>query len=241
MLNAENIKSYLSDKYKDLPITVFDTTDSTNTQAKLSSIKQGIFISKHQSAGRGRHGKSFYSPKDTGLYMSIVLNISPFEAYEFSLTAAAAVAVAQAIEKVSGIYTEIKWVNDLYLNGRKVAGILTEADTDRVIVGIGINITTCSFPADIPNAASLTTQELSKAKLTANIAENLLDIVISKSRDFMEEYRNRSMLLGKEICFEKDGKPFMAKALRIENDGALTVLMGTDELTLRSGEVHIVL
>ena len=241
MLTVDNIRANLCAKYQALPIVVYDTIDSTNTQAKLSSIDQGIFVAKHQTAGRGRQGKSFYSPDSTGLYMSVVLPITPMEAYEFSLTAAAAVAAARAIEEVCNISVQIKWVNDLYLHGKKVAGILTEADIDRVIVGIGINISTESFPADIPLAGSLDAENISKSKLAASFAENLFDITSSKSREFMSEYRSRSMLLGKEISFEKDGNAFTANALRIEDNGELTVLSNGIELTLHSGEVQIIL
>ncbi|MBQ2819698.1 MAG: biotin--[Clostridia bacterium] len=241
MLTVDNIRANLCAKYKALPIVVYDTIDSTNTQAKLSSIDQGIFVAKHQTAGRGRQGKSFYSPDSTGLYMSVVLPITPMEAYEFTLTAAAAVAAARAIENVCNISVQIKWVNDLYLHGKKVAGILTEADIDRVIVGIGINISTESFPADIPLAGSLDAENISKSKLAASFAENLFDITSSKSREFMSEYRSRSMLLGKEISFEKDGNAFTANALRIEDNGELTVLSNGIELTLHSGEVQIIL
>ena len=241
MLTVDNIRANLCAKYKALPIVVYDTIDSTNTQAKLSSIDQGIFVAKHQTAGKGRQGKSFYSPDSTGLYMSVVLPITPMEAYEFTLTAAAAVAAARAIENVCNISVQIKWVNDLYLHGKKVAGILTEADIDRVIVGIGINISTESFPADIPLAGSLDAENISKSKLAASFAENLFDITSSKSREFMSEYRSRSMLLGKEISFEKDGNAFTANALRIEDNGELTVLSNGIELTLHSGEVQIIL
>ena len=241
MLTVDNIRANLCAKYKALPIVVYDTIDSTNTQAKLSSIDQGIFVAKHQTAGRGRQGKSFYSPDSTGLYMSVVLPITPMEAYEFTLTAAAAVAAARAIENVCNISVQIKWVNDLYLHGKKVAGILTEADIDRVIVGIGINISTESFPADIPLAGSLDAENISKSKLAASFAENLFDITSSKIREFMSEYRSRSMLLGKEISFEKDGNAFTANALRIEDNGELTVLSNGIELTLHSGEVQIIL
>ena len=241
MLTVDNIRANLCAKYKALPIVVYDTIDSTNTQAKLSSIDQGIFVAKHQTAGRGRQGKSFYSPDSTGLYMSVVLPITPMEAYEFSLTAAAAVAAARAIEEVCNISVQIKWVNDLYLHGKKVAGILTEADIDRVIVGIGINITTESFPDDIPSAGSLDTENISKSKLAASFAENLFDITASKCREFMSEYRDRSMLLGKDISFKRDGNTYTAKALRIEDGGELTILSNGNELTLHSGEVQIIL
>lgn len=241
MLSAEKIKSNLSEKYHNIPITVFDTVDSTNTQAKKSDLKQGVFAARHQSEGRGRQGKSFYSPLDTGLYMSVILPLTPMEAYEFSLTAAAAVAAVRAIYKVCGIRPKIKWVNDLYLNGKKIAGILTEADHDRVIVGIGINISTTIFPDDIPLGGSLEKSDLSPSQLCAEIAQNLYEIIQNDKSDFMEEYKNNSVLIGEKIKFEKDGNLYYAKALRIEDDGTLTVLCDGQELTLHSGEVHIVM
>lgn len=241
MLNPEKIRTHLGEKYNQLPITVFDTIDSTNTQAKQSSLNRGIFAARHQSAGRGRQGKSFYSPADTGLYMSVILPITPMEAYDFSVTAAAAVAVARAVYTVCGINLQIKWVNDLYLNGKKIVGILTEACNDRVVVGIGINITTSDFPSDIPLAGSLGSNFISPSILCAEITKNLYEIISDKNRDFMKDYRDLSMLLGNIIKFEKDGKTFYAKALRIEDNGNLTVLLDSRELSLTGGEVHLIM
>jgi BirA family biotin operon repressor/biotin-[acetyl-CoA-carboxylase] ligase len=131
MLNAEKIKNLIHSKYPAACVRVFDTTDSTNTRAKEDkTLSLGMICARAQTAGRGRQGHSFYSPADTGLYMTAVLPITPMQAYEFSLTAAAAVACVRAISKLCKKTPLIKWVNDLYIGGKKIAGILTEADSN---------------------------------------------------------------------------------------------------------------
>ena len=242
MLDAKAIKELLKFKHPDAQIMVFDSVDSTNTCAKnMKDISKGIICARAQTAGRGRHGRSFYSPADTGLYMSIILPITPQQAYEFSLTAAAAVASARAISKLCGIEVQIKWVNDLYINNKKVAGILTEADKTRVIVGIGINVCTELFPADLPRAGSLNSN-LDFSCLAAKVAEEIFDIVCSFDKSFMDEYRKRSMLLGKQICYTQNNQTKYATAIDIDDNGRLIVRdrRGT-EIGLNSGEVSIVL
>lgn len=127
ILSAESIKPYLNKKNKNIDIKVFKTIDSTNTYAKTlaqNGAPQGtVVISEEQTAGRGRMGRSFYSPASTGIYMSIVLR--PKLSLEDSLliTTSVAVAVSNAIEKIAYIDTKIKWVNDIYFGDKKLCGI----------------------------------------------------------------------------------------------------------------------
>lgn len=232
----------LKSKYPELEVVLLDTVDSTNTEARRrQDIKCGIIIARHQTAGRGRHGRSFYSPDKSGLYMSVILPITPMDAYEFSLTAAAAVAAVSAIEKVCKLSPLIKWVNDIYLGGKKVAGILTEADTCRVIVGIGINVSTTDFPADLPLAGSLGKEGISLDALAAEFALQLFNITESRDRSFMNIYRDKNMLLNTPITFEQNGNTFNGFALDIDEQGRLRVATENGEILLSSGEVHIVM
>ena len=242
MLNAEKIKYLIHAKYPEAYVRVFDTVDSTNTRAKeTEDFSFGIICARSQTAGRGRLGRSFYSPEGTGLYMSLILPITPKEAFEFSLTAAAAVAGARAIERLCGISAGIKWVNDLYINDKKVAGILTEGQPNRGIVGIGINVSTESFPPELKQAGSLG-KNADLSELAAAVALELFDMVFGKSRSFMPEYRRRSILLGKEILYLKGGTEHRAKAVDIDAMGRLVVqdALGA-ETALDSGEVRVIM
>ena len=151
--------------FNSLKVFRYESIDSTNNEAKrLLKAEKGDFlvIADEQTAGRGRQGKSFYSPKDTGIYMSLVKRRGEALADAVSATTAAAVAVCRAIEALSDKKPAIKWVNDIYLGSNKIGGILCESvnsgnnrDSAAVIIGIGLNLSTPSFPDDIPNAASL--------------------------------------------------------------------------------------
>ena len=146
-LSAERIGEELS-----FPVSVLRTVDSTNTEARRrilsgESLPQAI-LAEEQTAGRGRMGRSFYSPAGTGIYLSLCFEASGSEI--LFLTTAAAVAVHRAIREVTGIVTDIKWVNDLYFRGRKVSGILAESfsveEKRYVIRGVGVNLYTTEFP-----------------------------------------------------------------------------------------------
>lgn len=247
-------------------VIVFDEIDSTNDEAKRllqsDDVEDGLYlIANAQTAGRGRQGHSFYSPADTGLYVSMV-RTDPEVLHPATLskmTLAAAVATAEAIEEAAGVSPKIKWVNDLYYNDRKVCGILTESvgwldDRPRaVVIGIGINCSTVLFPEDIMDTAgALTTGDIDfidrnrlAVALRARLlywTEHLTDPLL------LREYRNRSYLTGKEIMFERDHQKFRGIARDIDDKGRLLVELTSalipeseDQLVaLDSGEVHLI-
>lgn len=132
-LSAQAIKIWTSEKYADMPVTLFESTDSTNTQAKLLALRgaaHGTLILARQLSGRGRSGKSFYSPRGAGLYMSVILKPEKNAAAPQMITLAAAVAACLAIEKLTGRQPQVKWVNDLYLDGKKNLRNFNQAVTD---------------------------------------------------------------------------------------------------------------
>lgn len=142
----------------------FDSIDSTNNEAKRmisrAQVSENLcLVAFEQTAGRGRQGKSFFSP-DTGLYMTVVLPVGRPIASQVTMTVRTAAAVCSAIEEVTGISAGIKWVNDIYVRGKKCCGILCEAVNDYekgvmqyMIAGIGINIYTKEWPEEIKNIA----------------------------------------------------------------------------------------
>lgn len=234
----------------DCRVIYYPTIDSTNTEAKRL-IANGcddvmLLVAEEQTAGRGRQGKSFYSPALTGIYMSFVIH--PMSKLENAVTAttAAAVAVCRAIEGLTDKKPSIKWVNDVYLDDKKICGILTEAVTDfetqtvtSVIIGIGMNIRTIDFPDDVENASSLNSN-VKRADLISRIANELNAINDNGYDDFIDYYRSHSMIIGKMINFIKDGKVTPARAISIDLTGGLEIeLENGERTTLRSGEISI--
>ena len=236
----------------------FEELDSTNRYLKELAVKDArpgtVIIANRQSAGRGRLGRKFFSPGEKGIYMSILLRPDiPLERAVL-ITSMAAVAVARAVERVSGIEAKIKWVNDIFLNGKKVCGILTEAGIDAesgkfsyAVLGIGVNVGEMEFPEELRDIATSVSNEcgfvISKEKL---INEILLELerwyVTLSDGDFLEESRKRSILLGKEIFVLDEtaqGGSYPAKAVDINELGNLIIERNGERVVLNSGEVSI--
>jgi BirA family transcriptional regulator, biotin operon repressor / biotin---[acetyl-CoA-carboxylase] ligase len=253
LLSAEGIHSSLTGKYKDLSVFSYKEVDSTNNEAKrliASGFDRAALITaESQTAGRGRYGRTFYSPEQTGIYMTMVIHPKIDIYNAVSITTAASVAVVRAIETLTNAKPQIKWVNDIYLDNKKLCGILTEAVTgfesgitQSIIIGIGININTVNFPADIAGiAVSLNPDGITRNKLTAEIAKNILDISENLSdKSYLDEYRAHSLVLEKYITYYKNGDAYNAKAVAVDDAGGL-VVMDDNGLTevLRSGEISI--
>ena len=247
MITPHLIQSYMT---HEISVACYPTIDSTNSEAKrqLARGKRGDFLiaADEQTAGRGRQGKSCYSPAHTGIYMSVVLHPMMELKNAVTATTAAAVAVCRAIEKHTNKKPQIKWVNDIYLDGKKICGILTEAVTDyetqivtSIIVGIGVNLHTTSFPNDVENAANLAVN-INRSELIAAISDELFDILEKKTLDFLDYYRTHSMIIGHEIVYIKNGVKTKATAVAINKHGGLEVQLENGEITtLTSGEISI--
>lgn len=196
-----------------LKIIELETVDSTNTYLRALAEKgerEGCIVTAtEQTAGRGRRGKSFFSPADTGLYMSIL--IRPELSVEDSLfiTPMTAVATARAIEAVTNKKCGIKWVNDIYIGEKKVSGVLCEASFDHaadkvnyVIVGIGINLAAPrgEFPEELRHIATNLGDATIKKQLLERVTEEFFTLYGTLPRtDFLGEYRRRSVLIGKRV------------------------------------------
>lgn len=200
-----------------------------------------------QTAGRGRRGKSFYSPKDTGIYMSVLLRPELSVADSLLITPMTAVAAARAIESVCCKKCGIKWVNDIYCDGKKVAGILCEASFDHprdkvnyVIAGIGVNLATPEggFPEELRDVASAVDALDKKELLTERIREELFALYDTlPSRDWLEEYRERSVVIGQRIEVLGD-LPCSALVLGIDSECRLEIQTDDGEKRiLSSGEI----
>jgi len=255
MLN-DNIKAtYAKDIQKLMKakadVFYFDVIDSTNNEAKRhitnGLCNPALFIAREQTNGRGRQGKNFYSPADTGIYMSIVACPHTSFSNAIFLTSAVAVAVCRVIERLTKITVEIKWVNDIYHNGKKIAGILTEAINDysnsvlkMAIIGVGINISTKDFPSDIATFAGSLDVSVSKEIFCAEIADEIYKTIESLSdTSIMEEYRKRSITIGKDIVYISKGKSEYGHVVGVDDFGGLILNTNEGQIVLRSGEITI--
>ncbi len=260
VLSATIIGKYLNDKNLEDRISIYPEVTSTNNVAKKYAAECGcsnpierVFIADKQTAGRGRQGRSFYSPPGSGVYMSFLLcpRVGAYEAARF--TTAASVAVCVAIEKAFGLKPDIKWVNDVFFNNKKICGILTEAVTDfetggveSVVIGIGVNMFTGKFPKELRGVVgSLGTDEkkFDRNRLIAEIINcmtDLIEITDDKKiiiKDYIDEYKKRSRVLGKTIKILNTGET--AEAIDINKNGGLVVKTSDGVKTLQSGEISI--
>lgn len=256
VLSAEGIRPFIKEEFKDIPITVYKTINSTNTEAKISAMQNArhgtVILSEEQTSGRGRMGRNFYSPTESGIYMSIILKPDLNIADSVLITTAAAVAVCHAIEKFTSLESKIKWVNDIYINDKKVCGILTEAVTDiesgivnSVVVGIGINVKTEVFPTELKEVAgsifNSTEYSCIRNRLSAEIINNILDMCGKlEDRTFLEFYKERSTILGERIRYLRNNQWFEGYAEDIDKFGGLIVFHddGHKEV-LHSGEISV--
>ncbi len=222
----------------------FDSIDSTSSYARRNASNLPlpcIITASHQTNGRGRTGKSFFSPDGTGLYMTLLIKANPNADL---ITPAAAVAVCKAIEESTDILPGIKWVNDIFVDCKKVCGILSECfcidGVTYIAVGVGVNLTTKDFPDDLPQASSLGT-DCEKDSLAIIIATGISDYIENPDNGYvLSEYKKRLFVIGKMITYERNGDVFFAKVDGINEFCNLCVTTedGKKDL-LSSGEISI--
>ena len=236
----------------------YATIDSTNTQAKRLA-KEGaphgtVLIAGHQTGGRGRMGRSFQSPEGMGVYLSVILRPRCTPDKLMHLTCAAGVAMVQAVEKASGLRPQVKWINDLVINGKKLGGILTEMSVDKgivdyAIIGIGINCLQKQehFHPDIADMAtslSLATEKnILPQVLAAAMVEALwqMDAVLfTQKAQLMHCYKAACITIGNDIQVIRNDNIRPGKAVDLDEDGSLLVEYpdGSRE-TVFSGEVSV--
>lgn len=256
ILSLQSIYPYIKDPDFFPSIRVYKTLDSTNTTAKElandGAVSGTVILAEQQTAGKGRLGRSFSSPSAGGIYMSVILRPTAEIETSLLITSAAAVAVSRAVKDVTGAETQIKWVNDVYLNGKKLVGILTEATMDceartidSLVLGIGVNVLDVGFPPEIEDVATSLERELhrrfSRSMLIGGILNELQAVWKDiGTKSFLEEYRRRSFLIGRRINVISPVKTEPGTALDINDMGHLIVKMDSGEIRkLNSGEVSV--
>ena len=260
--SVEKIKKAMSHKLSDVKVFVCPTLDSTNTEAKRL-LSQGIntpflVVAHTQTQGKGRLGRSFYSPMGTGLYMTVAFTVHQPLSDVTDVTAVAAIATADAIEALLGKRVQIKWVNDLYLEAHKVSGILTEAVACdggyHLVVGIGVNITTEHFPEGMRNPAGAVLKagegDADPSCLCALITQKLFEYLEpSSAEDIYERYCARLMLVGRRVTcsrnFASDGAPDPRLSVEgivegVDRDYGLILRLDDGRITvLYGGEISV--
>lgn len=253
------VEKYLSTQKLGRNLICLKTVDSTNTYAKQLAhngcIHGTTVVSEIQTSGRGRLGRTFESPKSTGLYMSVIIKNQLKAETAQLITSCTAVAVAEAIDKVCGTSSQIKWVNDIFINNKKICGILTEASMsfetgtlDYAVIGIGVNVYSIKdkFSEELNKTASSIEDEtgirIDRSKLCAEILNSLeKNLANLENRNFIDEYKKRSCITGHDVMVIKGNTERKAYAFDIDESANLKVRYedGTEE-ALNSGEARII-
>ena len=257
IIDSQKICELLNDELKNkIKVEVLEKTSSTNflVREKAKESEEGlVVVAGEQTAGRGRFGRSFFSPGDSGVYMSLLLKPAIRPEAAVQITTAAAVSVCKALDSLGVYNSKIKWVNDIYICNRKVCGILTESSFDAnsglldfAVLGVGINIyeSEAGFPDDIKDIAGAVFSERKESLRNRFIAE-FINVFFGfyddlSSKKHLEEYREKSFVLGKEINILQGETIIEGKALDIDENCNLVVELPDGKTEkLHSGEISV--
>lgn len=258
ILSSQGVRKYLSPDYRDMEFVILPTAESTNTlvreKANEGAWEGYTVISNEQTRGRGRYGRHFFSPTETGIYLSILLKPSTYSASQaLGLTTIAAVAMCEAIEEVSTETAQIKWVNDIYVKGKKVCGILTEASfglengmLEYAVLGVGVNVypPQGGFPEELLQTAGAifdAPTEDAKNHLAAAFINHFMDYYKSEHpADYIEKYRSRNLAIGKPVVFRGGDQVKNAVVCGIDDECRLIVKYENGETAhLSYGEIEV--
>ena len=254
ILTKETIEKHLA---ADCPrLDCFEMIDSTNSYLKREAVEEAphgsAAVANCQSAGRGRLGRSFQSPPDRGIYLSVLLRPDLLGDALLCATGMAAVAVSRALRRTTGAQVGIKWTNDLILNGKKLAGILAETvvigGEIALVIGVGVNVhhrreDFSGEVADIATSLAMEGFAADRAALAAAMIEELYvlgDALGGDISDYLAEYRECCVTLGREVRLVWSEEQRRAAALDIDDKFGLVVRREDGTVTtVRTGEVSV--
>ena len=251
MLTKVKIEENLKALGVSLPVVFFDETDSTNTRAKEYAKANSdnntpvLFVANSQTAGRGRMGRSFVSNENAGIYMSLLAYPDERGFNSTSVTAKAAVAICRAVDDLCGVETEIKWVNDVYLGGKKLAGVLCEGEVLQngkigySIIGMGINVYKNAISDEISHIATSIQSESKVVPNRSLLAAKIIEKILKSNASDFEEYKKRSMVIGKTIRVIKHDIQYEATVKDLNSDYSLEIEHDGITEKLFTGEVSI--
>lgn len=265
ILSQSEIISRLHTKWLGHNVRYFDEIDSTNAEAKRIAEEADaadwhgmVVVADKQTAGRGRRGRLWNSPGGEGLFFSILLKPEIDLGNASMLTLVKGMATAKGIAEVTGLNPQIKWPNDIVIDGRKIVGILTEMSAqidyvNHIVVGTGINVNQTEFPAEIAGTATSLKLELQKAGKNLSISRaQLLDAVLVHFEHYYEiylktqdlsaladEYHSMLANCGKKVRVLDPLGEYEGVALGINDRGELLVDRGSEITRVSSGEVSV--
>jgi len=258
IVSAQGIKPFLVFPEVVENILVFSELDSTNREAKARAVDGArygtVVIADHQTSGRGRFSRGFFSPRGSGLYISFVLHCGQLGfSNPTAITAYAGLCVCEAVESLCGFSPSIKWVNDVYLDGKKICGILTEGITDfesggigEIVLGIGINVSTRTedFPEEIRERAGSLFPDgrplVTRNRLAAEVINRVLGSGDVSEAELFTRYKRRLFMLGADVTVVQGNEEYKARALDIDGCGGLVVEKADGSIVvLSSGEISI--
>lgn len=254
-ISVPEIEQYLTARTIGARMELHPLLDSSNNRAKALAANGAphgyLVIAESQSGGKGRMGRSFFSPEHSGVYITYILRPQMLAEKAVMITSMAAVAVARAIEALADVDVKIKWVNDLYINDRKACGILCEASMDfesggleYAVLGIGINVTRMAFPPELADIATSIENEcgkpVSRSRLIAEIS-NQLEALYGQlgTGAFMIESRARSNVIGRDVTVIRGSERFDAHAVDIDDAGRLVIRTAEGVSRVGSGEISL--
>ncbi len=256
-LNEAELSYSLNTKTLGNKIIFLPKTDSTNTEIKRLAVKgyaEGVtVVAEQQTGGKGRLGRMWVSPSDTGLWFSFLLKPDLSPLHIAGITLACGMGVCIAIRKYTSLNAFIKWPNDIIINNKKVCGILTEmsAEADKInfaVVGIGINVNTTFFPAEIQHKATslflekgiaIDRKELFRQVLT-EVEKYLNDYSENYGIYVIDEYKKYCATLGRNVCVVRGNHTIQGKAVDIAETGDLIILTDDNQkININSGEVTV--
>ena len=257
-LDRTKLEQELKTRWAARNLRCYDEVDSTNLEmirlAKEGAPHGTLVVADSQSAGKGRLGRKWVSPKGTGIWMSILLrpDIAPQSAS--MLTLVAALAVVKGIDCETGLPVQIKWPNDVVLGGRKLCGILTEMSTEAgairyVVPGIGVNVNMTEFPPEVSETATSLRLELGREIEREPLIARMMEAFEGYYEKFLktqdlagltEEYNRRSVNLGRQVKVLDPAGNFQGEAMGIASQGSLLVKMADGQVCqVISGEVSV--
>lgn len=257
VITEQEIESIVDTDFIGRKVKFYEEVDSTNTQAKkLADDPETnglLIVTERQTAGKGRRGRAWESPKGSGIWMSMILKPDMAPTHASGLTLVAALAVTNAIREMTCLEAYIKWPNDIVVNGKKVCGILTEMSTEmddinHIVIGIGINVNTKTFPQDISEVATSLYMEqkaiINRSQLIANIVKQfeVLYHIYLKTCDLthlVADYNSLLINVQKEVLILEGTDKYQGIALGVNQTGELLVQVGDVVKTVVAGEVSV--
>lgn len=231
-----------------------DSVDSTNTRLKelaAAGAPEGtVVMALEQTAGRGTGDRTFFSPAGEGLYLSVLLRPKAPVEELLTLTGWAAAAVRQGIEQACGAPCRIKWLNDIYLNGKKLCGILAELSPtlDWVVLGVGINVsqTAETFArqglGEIATSLGAEGYEVGREELARSVLaelERMYAAFPAGKEEYLSRYRRHCLNPGRRVCFLRNGEPTEGRVVGVDDDFGLIAACEGKRYTVTSGTVHL--